>query len=87
MWCRAVPGAGRSKGFWLVVLTFACAFATLGVSHDPKAFLSMFLVAVGSLIIAIAAPEVDDAETRRSLTLLQSMGLVCCLTVLLTVPI
>jgi hypothetical protein len=72
-------------GNWLVALTAACAFGALGFTRNPTLFVTMVTIAIGSLLMARAASAVD-ARTRRSLTLLQTLGLVCCLTVLLGLP-
>ena len=70
------------SGVWLVLVSAACAFAGLGLTRNPTLFLAMAAIAAGSLMMGSAAAEVDH-RTRRSLRLLQTLGMVCCVTVLL----
>ena len=74
--------ADTVSGFWLVMVSAACAFAGLGLTRNPTLFLAMAAIAAGSLMMGSAAAEVDH-RTRRSLRLLQTLGMVCCVTVLL----
>jgi hypothetical protein len=70
------------SGLWLVLVTAACAFGGLGLTRNPSLFVAMVAIAAGSLMMGRAASSVEP-HTRRSLRLLQTLGMVCCLTVLL----
>ncbi len=70
------------SGLWLVLVSAACAFAGLGLTRNPTLFIAMSAIAAGSLMMGRAAVQVDQ-RTRRSLRLLQTLGMVCCVTVLL----
>ncbi|MBI4935545.1 MAG: hypothetical protein HY828_16820 [Actinobacteria bacterium] len=69
-------------GLWLVLVTAACAFGVLGLTRSPSLFVAMAAIAAGSLMMGRASMSVE-AHTRRSLRLLQTLGMVCCVTVLL----
>jgi hypothetical protein len=70
-------------GLWMVLVTAVCAFGALGVTRNPTLFVAMAAIAGGSLMMGRAVAGVDH-RTRRSLRLLQTLGMVCCLTVVLT---
>lgn len=69
-------------GLWIVLVTAACAFGGLGLTRNPSLFVAMAAITAGSLMMGRAAMSVEP-HTRRSLRLLQTLGMVCCLTVLL----
>jgi hypothetical protein len=74
---------GRTvSGLWLVLVSAACAFAGLGLTRNPTLFLAMAAIAAGSLMMGSATAGVDG-RTGRSLRLLQTLGMICCVTVLL----
>jgi hypothetical protein len=79
---QSTCGADPIGGLWFVLVTSACAFGALGLTRNPLLFLAMAAIASGSLMMGRAASGVDH-RTRRSLRLLQTLGMVCCLTVVL----
>jgi hypothetical protein len=62
----------------VLVLTLLAALATLGRTTDLRLILAMSAVLGGSALMAASMPLVEVARTRRSLLVLQVLGLITC---------
>jgi hypothetical protein len=62
----------------VLVLTLLVALATLGRTSDLRLILAMSAVLGGSALMAASMPLVEVARTRRSLLVLQVLGLITC---------
>jgi hypothetical protein len=62
----------------VLVLTLLAALATLDRTNDLRLILAMSAVLGGSALMAASMPLVEVARTRRSLLVLQVLGLITC---------